>query len=104
MGTQGCRLEGAGCTRWAFPSGVMQYMARLGHYCCKQRFSADLTIFAKEGVSSKGYPALRSLLIRRSSLSLSRMVVKLHHTSEAYRGEAMVVARDTSWSCCCRGA
>jgi len=56
------------------------------------RFSADSTIWANVGASSKRYPPLHSLPIRRSSLSLSRMVVKPHQAGEAYRRETSVLA------------
>src|SRR6218665_1160980 len=78
----------------------MQYMARVGHDCSKQPLFSRLNHLRRGGASSERHPALRSLLTWCSSLSLSRMVVKPHHTGKAYSREAMVVARATSWSCC----
>src|SRR6218665_1898034 len=81
-----------------FPlQGVMQYIARVGHDCSKQPLFSRLDHFRKGGASSERYPALRSVLTRRSSLSLSWMVVKPHHAGEAHKREAMVVAGATSW-------
>src|SRR6218665_266152 len=70
----------------------MQYMARVGHDCSKQPLFSRLDHLCKRGASSERYLPLCSLPTRRSSLSLSRMVMKPQEAGEVYRREASVVA------------